>query len=580
MPQDPPVAKDTLTASDFQMQANPDSIAGLQANESFMLKASKDQVLGQGGETVAFAKYQYSVDENAMAQLQAEYNAAMDVYGDDPENPVAVKAYQEAKAKFEAPQNVAVTSAALFEEKKAMEGNLQLGGDRGLLARAVASKELDKVVGINVIAEEKFGVDAAGKPIGVSVQCDGQGLTSRYEGKDTFLAVDLKDPAIQRGLSDLEAVDYLSGQIDRHAGNIFVDPTTKQVTGIDNDLAFPEVDREAMLQNSALAQQKAVVGMPRMMHQETADKILATKPEDLRQALETMECPDGVGRMSQKAIDGAVGRLEALQTELKKEDSSIKVVTQFDEHTYQEAVDAQAQTLKVQLGDDASLSTLDSSQCPFAVGAEKTSYVAAMAIQERRYELGATEQPDDFGIRPLDSVGQAQRSPGYPTPNDPGFKAFQQMGPEDKQQFVAKSLEVAALQKKADDYQSRIDKLDQGSATTKFKALFKGGVGSERKELLNKAAECLTQAKAGEQTIAGLIDKHTPAEPQNKVESKANKESVRQKLRGFREDKQSDGPKVDAKSNAKEQDGPGKTRERLKRQPIQKSDTSSSTIRH
>ena len=37
---------------------------------------------------------------------------------------------------------------------------------------------------------------------------------------------------------DLQLIDALTGQVDRHGGNIFVDPKTGKVTGIDNDAAF------------------------------------------------------------------------------------------------------------------------------------------------------------------------------------------------------------------------------------------------------------------------------------------------------------------------------------------------------
>ena len=63
-------------------------------------------------------------------------------------------------------------------------------------------------------------------------------------------------PRIQKGLSDLQLFDAISGQVDRHAGNIYVDPETGTVTGIDDDRAFgqgqkPDVGRRPRTSTAA-----------------------------------------------------------------------------------------------------------------------------------------------------------------------------------------------------------------------------------------------------------------------------------------------------------------------------------------
>jgi hypothetical protein len=50
--------------------------------------------------------------------------------------------------------------------------------------------------------------------------------------------VDLTNPVVQKGMSDLQLFDALTGQRDRHAGNIYIDPDTGAITGIDDDAPF------------------------------------------------------------------------------------------------------------------------------------------------------------------------------------------------------------------------------------------------------------------------------------------------------------------------------------------------------
>ncbi len=49
---------------------------------------------------------------------------------------------------------------------------------------------------------------------------------------------DFENPVTQKEFADLQLIDYLTGQTDRHPGNIYVDSETGEVTGIDNDQAF------------------------------------------------------------------------------------------------------------------------------------------------------------------------------------------------------------------------------------------------------------------------------------------------------------------------------------------------------
>jgi hypothetical protein len=204
-------------------------------------------------------------------------------------------------------------------------------GDCGLITRQVASHQTDKLLGLNVIAEERFGVDSQGKVIGVSIQADGSNIVSNKG----VLQVDCRDPRIQRGLSDLQVVDFINGETDRHAGNIFINPATGKVTGIDNDLSFPEKDIRKV-GGDALDK---IVGMPGTVHQDTAKKILAADPDELRTRLSASPPKKGPAPLSQASIDGAVNRLMELQQELRNPTGAIKVVKAFDDTTYKADLD-------------------------------------------------------------------------------------------------------------------------------------------------------------------------------------------------------------------------------------------------
>ncbi|HCN78499.1 MAG TPA: hypothetical protein DIT13_15055 [Verrucomicrobiales bacterium] len=294
-------------------------------------------------------------------------------------------------AQVQAMEKVAGPASYLYEE------GTPPPPDRSLLSRQVASYEVDKAIGIGVIAPEKFGVDADGKAIGISMQADGAGVTGLYQGKDSYLQVDLSDPNVQRGLYDLEAMDYITGQIDRHAGNMFIDPETGKVTGIDNDLAFPEKSRQQMLQEGADYASKVCAGPPKLMHRDTAEKILNTDPEDLRRQLKDMPRPDGVAPLSDKAIDGAVERLKELQAHLRNPKGPIKVVDEFNKKTYEAAIKEQSKDIGMkdlrQAGDEIYNKSANQA---------KQSYLGSAAMNIRRYE--------NQGLSPRNETGIAQRN--------------------------------------------------------------------------------------------------------------------------------------------------------------------------
>ena len=287
--------------------------------------------------------------------------------------------------------------------------------DLRLLSRAVASSSVDQLIGTNSLSKEKFGIDPDGNPLGISVQVDGMGVMgSLPNGKPYYMDVDYSSPDIQKGLYDLEALDFITGQIDRHAGNIFIDPETGEVRGIDNDLAFPEMSREEML-DGEYRPKHPVGNLPRYMHEDTARKIESLKPDDLRKTLSQVGYPPKgeKGKLKPEEIEGAVQRLEQLQSHIQTLRSEGHVVSKFTKETYEEAVKHQEDATSLELGEEA---TLDDVAPELLSNVKKTSYVGTVAIEKRvnaKYvELDRGETLDVETLKErLDTTGKAERDP-------------------------------------------------------------------------------------------------------------------------------------------------------------------------
>jgi hypothetical protein len=549
------------------MQANPDAIAGLQANETFLVTANNDNILGSNGVTVGFAKYQFNEERfnqsrqeviqlegkgltrlrnglaNAMAaeepspeliaqkradlievlqpSLPEDQQAGINDLSNDQmiaSADVVIALDAERLAVLKPPVKGMTT---ISELSAVLYGGNPAPPDKALLARTVASSQVDQMLGTNCVAEETFGVDADGNNIGVSIQGDGAGIIGKFRGedgikKDCLLQVDLSDADIQRGLSDLEAVDYITGQIDRHCGNIFVDPQTKQVTGIDNDMAFPEISREAMFAAGGEFTAKAVAGMPKMMHQETAQKILALDPEALRTSLSQLQTPEGVSPLSPAAIDSACDRLARMQNELKQPGGAIRVVAQFDENTYAEAMAAQEQAVQQHMGmtiDDASV------QDPGELDTvSKTSYIAAATVQAKRYAQGMVEKPEEFGVRPVAASGPAPRNAEkaiYAAQIEQAKQTLMKNpaslgmigGGQAQAQAQAVHKEIAALEEKIAHYDKEIEGLNKNRVGSLVRSLASAGAGNRKEFYADKKLDAQKQIGNLQRQLENIAEK-------------------------------------------------------------------------
>lgn len=490
-----PDTPDIVKASAYDMQANPEAVQG-QANETFMLKAKPGQALGTGGETVGFAKYKFQPE------------LADGFMSNDP-------------AKYKTMYNVAGSSAYLFNDVNMSQP--EQGNDRGLLTRSVASTAVDQYLGTNVVAEERFGVDPDGIPIGISIQADGAGITGKYgdgaDRKNAFLDVDYKNPDIQRGLSDLEVNDYLTGQIDRHGGNIFIDTSGEKpkVTGIDNDLAFPEVPRDKMQVND-----KWVKDPPRFIHADTAQKILEINPDEYAAMLKNLPVPEGVSPLSDAAIEQAKDRLVKLQNAIRDENGPPEIVQNFDDHTYNVCVQEQEARLKQHLDDSDKpgygtdgtfkMDDLKPEDSGTMLGCPRTSYLGTAAIQAKAYEIGMKEQADQYTVRPgkttkpaARDLDAAERNRLRADPNQIQNDKLRNSAILLKDRIASSELLIAEGRKNIavlnEEIASLEGQIESHRNTGGIKGLFSSG---ERKKLENELAQKKSDLQALEKKLPAL----------------------------------------------------------------------------
>ena len=147
---------------------------------------------------------------------------------------------------------------------------------------------------------------------------------------NVFQPVDFKDPGVQKGMSDLQLFDALTGQTDRHGGNIYIDPVTGAVTGIDDDWSFgvgqPADD---VFGNKPKGKYH---GLPERVAESTAEMILSLDPDDLPDELAPRK--NDTEKLSAKDIADARLRLVTVQAYLQDTGKLRRV---WNEETYQQA---------------------------------------------------------------------------------------------------------------------------------------------------------------------------------------------------------------------------------------------------
>lgn len=234
------------------------------------------------------------------------------------------------------------------ELEKALDDTFMpgLGDDIGIkdddprnAARAVASSRVDQLLGTNVLSQDTFakhggqvGVvspQAKGRTIRENIYSDVADSRSVRSAKQVnmraggvfsiqgdqvfkmlvqkYNELDWADPEIQRGMANLQALDYLTGQIDRHGNNIVVDPETGQVTGIDNDLAFGSSYKDTFEEEGWDKNR----GMPTLIDGELAERLVFMDDGQYEQTLRGKK--GDYGHLNEDEIQAAMTRFYRLR---------------------------------------------------------------------------------------------------------------------------------------------------------------------------------------------------------------------------------------------------------------------------
>jgi hypothetical protein len=170
------------------------------------------------------------------------------------------------------------------------------------------------------------------------VETDPQNGDRYFEKKTKARDFDYDSPQARKGMSNLQVVDALSGQLDRHVGNIYCE-TDKNgkvtaIKGIDNDLAFGQLHRDPKQLLDQWGKKSHDVGIPMLIDKQVGERILALKDKDIRKALEDLLTPT--------EIDATVSRFHVLKEYVKTHKKEL--VAQWDDQLVKQKTDEQDET--------------------------------------------------------------------------------------------------------------------------------------------------------------------------------------------------------------------------------------------
>jgi hypothetical protein len=208
-------------------------------------------------------------------------------------------------------------------------------------ARAVAMSELDKLLGTNLLVKTQFGThksqeNAPGGPVGehnpitrptMGIHMDkvkGEQLRdmlydpeqSSFVREEGSNKLSLDDPMLQQELNKLQFLDVLSGQVDRHMGNIHVDRDKNtgkvtKVTGIDNDMAFGknQTTLEPPKWDDGESKAPSWKGLPSVIDRGMYDRLM-------RRSLRGHVSDSLTGLLPEEEVSSTLERLDLIQQQL------------------------------------------------------------------------------------------------------------------------------------------------------------------------------------------------------------------------------------------------------------------------
>lgn len=275
-----------------------------------------------------------------------------------------------------------------------------------MLARQVTSWKLAKSMGLDQLhARERY---AKRKRFGRPTEL--YGVSEFFQGgrKIEDLAHDdpdaleqtLQHPAIQKQLSDLQLFDAITGQSDRHMGNVMIGPN-HTVKAIDNDQSFPAQNTTQNLSNNqvaSFAHDQAGGGFrftQRLIDHGTAQTVLGMNRQSLAAAIQ--KGTKGDETLNNAELDAAEQRLLAVKAHIQNLQANNQLVGQnhpaapvWGPATYQSAI-ANGATPGVGLAWDkgqnnvwAAMKKVDQARALHAADADRIRQAQARGPQRRR----------------------------------------------------------------------------------------------------------------------------------------------------------------------------------------------------
>jgi len=236
--------------------------------------------------------------------------------------------------------------------------------DPRMLARQVASWRLARSLNIRVLSREKYALrqleEGGEELVAISAKVDGEslqdiqaryhqelsGTTDTRQHKEAMLGAAIFNGKVQKELSDLQLMDALTGQTDRHSGNIYIDLSTQTVRGIDNDQAFGHENSQLNYHNAVASftqprrgSGNAIEYNQSQIDYETAEKVLAINAHDLEKILIDKAGHEYGEFLKDEEVEAAKERLAAIQRQIRRLKADGKLVKVWDKSTYQAALD-------------------------------------------------------------------------------------------------------------------------------------------------------------------------------------------------------------------------------------------------
>lgn len=207
---------------------------------------------------------------------------------------------------------------------------LELGDE--LSNRNVATTRVAELLGVgNLVARsEKMSVQSGNKTINGCFMSFAEGIDVRNGGPDSIKklqGIKLDTPEFFKDTCNMDVLDFICAQQDRHGGNIFlkIDENTKRVIGIqgiDNDQSFTKEEEKAVKAENKDAKDKtenkdvkAKTEDNNLKHlhfisKDLASQILSIKKEDLEFATGDV--------LKSKDIDNTYKRITRLQKHIRE----------------------------------------------------------------------------------------------------------------------------------------------------------------------------------------------------------------------------------------------------------------------